>query len=138
MKNYTCDSPVFSSSIQVIEVTDLAYAPNVSIATMQLLQNDLVFVSMLDQDLVDAAFKKVFPFVEPDTDEDAMTEADIEDAIDTVWDGSTSDDPDALSSTEVTQALVSTWNGEASTDPDAMTPEEIDAALAAGELLIGS
>jgi hypothetical protein len=135
MKNYTCDSPVFSSSIKVIEVTDLAYAPNVNTATMQLLQNDLVLASVLNADLVEEAFKKIFRYLGDDTDDDAMTEEDVEEAIDTIWDGATSDDPDALSSTEVTQALTSTWNGEASTDPDAMTPEEINDALAAGELL---
>lgn len=135
MKNYSCNSPVFSSSIRVVEVTDLAYAPNLNESVTQLLQNDLVLVAVFDPDLVERAFKRVFPYIDPESDPDAMTEEEIEDALDTTWTGGTSDDPDAMSSTEVTQALNSTWSGEASTDPNAMTPEEIDEAIENGSKL---
>ena len=135
MNKYTCNSPVFSSSIRVVEVTDLAYAPNVNESVTQLLQNDLVIAAVFDPALVERAFKRVFPYIDPEEDPDAMTEEEIEEAIDHEWTGGTSDDPDAMSSTEVTQALKTTWSGEASTDPNAMTPMQIDAAIANGSKL---
>lgn len=129
MKEYQSSSPAFSESILITEPTDPAHADNINAAPKQLLQNDMVLAAALDPDLVDAAFKKVFPSLDPETDPDVMTEDEIEEAIDTTWTGESSDDPDAMSSTEVTQALNTTWSGEASTDPDAMTPEEIDGAI---------
>lgn len=130
MKEYQNSSPTFSESILITEPTDPAHADNINAAPKQLLQNDLVLAAALDPDLVDAAFKKAFPSLDPETDPDVMTEEEIEEAIDTTWAGESSEDPDAMSSTEVTQALNTTWSGEASADPDAMTPEEIDEAIA--------
>ena len=61
MKDYTSENPQFSSSIEIVEVTDPAHADNVNAAPEQLLQNDMVLASVLNVDLIDEAFKKEFP-----------------------------------------------------------------------------
>lgn len=48
MKDYTSDSPVFSSAIRIVETTDPAHADNINAATKQLLQNDLVLYALLN------------------------------------------------------------------------------------------
>lgn len=42
MKNYTCENPVYSENIKIIEPTDPAHADAVNAASIQLLQNTLV------------------------------------------------------------------------------------------------
>lgn len=130
MKDYTSSGPVFSPNIKVVEATDPAHADNINAASKQLLQNDLVLSSILNPDLVEAAFEKVFPGIGAGQQSEAMTERQIEEAINAEWNGESSDDPDAMSSEEVIAALSMTWDGEASTDPSAMDPEQISEAIA--------
>lgn len=63
MKDYSNDNPQFSSSIQIVEVTDPAHADNVNAAPKQLLDNDAVLASVLNVDLIDQAFKREFPYL---------------------------------------------------------------------------
>ena len=48
MKDYTCDSPVFSESIKTLTPTDPGHADNVNVTTEQLLQNTLVNKQRID------------------------------------------------------------------------------------------
>lgn len=64
MRDYSNDNPQFSSSIQIVEVTDPAHADNVNAAPEQLVQNDTVLAGALNVDLIDQAFKREFPYLE--------------------------------------------------------------------------
>lgn len=64
MRDYSNDNPQFSSSIQIVEVTDPAHADNVNAAPKQLVQNDTVLAGALNVDLIDQAFKREFPYLE--------------------------------------------------------------------------
>ena len=110
MKDYTSSEPNFSLTIQVVETTDPAHADNINAAPKQLIQNDIVLASILDADLVEMAFKEVFPYIGLETDSNAMSSEEIAEALNTVWDG------------------------EASADSNAMTPSEIETAIAEGSI----
>lgn len=127
MKEYTNSTPIFSESIQIVETTDPAHADNINAAPKQLLNNDLVLASILSPSLVTAAFFKVFTYI--DEDQISMSSEDIQIAIETEWDGSSSADPTALNSKEVQTAIETKWDGNSSQDPIALNREEIKDAI---------
>ena len=63
------------------------------------------------------------------TDVTAMTSSDIEDALNTTWNGESSEDITAMSAEDVSVSLNTTWNGESSEDETAMSAEEIDSVI---------
>lgn len=48
MKDYTSNSPSFSSTIQIVETTDPAHADNLNVPVKQLMQNTLVNHSLIN------------------------------------------------------------------------------------------
>jgi hypothetical protein len=71
---------------------------------------------------IEEAFNKVYGYT---TDPTAMDSSEINDAINTVWNGETSEDETALSSSDVDDAINTEWNGESSGDEEAITAAEI-------------
>ncbi len=90
-----------------------------------------LFNFTIDLDEIDRAFLSVFTYVsleEPVAT--AMSAEDIEKAINTPWDGTSSSDPTAMSTTDIDQAVNTLWDGTSSSDPTAMSVEDIDEAIA--------
>lgn len=92
----------------------------------------IVDTSIFDSNLVTAAFSKVFTYLDAETeeqDQNSMSSTDVQTAIETEWDGSSSSDPTALNSEDVQTAIETEWDGSSSTDPTALSKEEIEDAL---------
>ena len=85
--------------------------------------------NLLNTETIEAAFFNTFSHV-PGVEEDltALTTEDILDAINTEWNGESSDDPTAMSADEVENAINTEWNGESSDDPTALSAEDIEKA----------
>lgn len=90
---------------------------------------------LADLDYIETAFFNTFTKVSSDsddvedaTDETAMSEAEVEAAIATVWDGESSDDETAMSAEDVQGAIDKEWNGETSTDETALSAEDVENA----------
>jgi hypothetical protein len=79
-----------------------------------------------DGTLVDQAFAEVYEY---GTDPTAMSSSDVEDAINTEWNGETSEDETAMNSTEVEDAINKEWNGETSEDDEAISSNDIETIL---------
>lgn len=62
-------------------------------------------------------------------DSEAMSIADILEAINTQWDGQSSTDPTAMNAVEIHEAISTQWDGQSSTDPTAMSAAEISDAI---------
>lgn len=89
-------------------------------------------ITIFDPSLVTEAFSKVFSFLDVETEEQdptSMSSADVQTALATEWDGSSSSDPTALNSEDVQTALETKWDGSSSTDPTALSREEIAEAI---------
>ncbi len=84
----------------------------------------------IDLDEIDRAFLSVFTHVTLEPEPTAMSAEDIEKAINTPWDGTSSSDPNALSAEEIEQAMNTEWDGTSSDDPNALSAEEINEAIA--------
>ena len=90
-----------------------------------------LFNFTIDLDEIDRAFLSVFTHVsleEPTAT--AMSAEDIQRAINTPWNGESSNDPNALNKEEIEEAMNTEWNGESSTDHNALSKEEINEAIA--------
>ncbi|MDE5697617.1 MAG: hypothetical protein K2I96_09450, partial [Lachnospiraceae bacterium] len=59
------------------------------------------------------------------SDDEAMSAAEILEALSTPWNGLSSVDPSALNATEVREAMGTPWNGQASMDQTALNAAEI-------------
>lgn len=86
---------------------------------------------LLNTDTIETAFNNTFSHA-PDTtvteDPTALTSEDIENALNTEWNGGSSSDSTAMSAEDVENATNTEWNGESSEDPTALTAEEIEEA----------
>ncbi len=129
MKSYTKTDPVFSKSIKITEVTDAGHADFINEAPKQLLENTLVNHEEIQQaanaELVEYAFYSVFTKM-PENEEKAMTPAEINEAMNTAWNGEASPDPKAMTPEEINTAISTAWNGETSPDPTALSSAEIE------------
>ena len=88
--------------------------------------------SFFDETNIENAFYQNFTLVKEETeptDVTAMTSSDIEDALNTTWNGESSEDITAMSAEDVSVSLNTTWNGESSEDETAMSAEEIDSVI---------
>ena len=73
------------------------------------------------------SFKKVFPYLgDAFFDPHAMTLADILRAINTVWQGESSEDYNAMSASDISTAINTNWNGESSIDERAIKSDTIN------------
>lgn len=55
----------------------------------------------------------------------SMTEAEICETMNTVWNGQSSLDPTAISAAEICETMSTVWNGQSSLDPTAISAAEI-------------
>lgn len=136
MRAYTNNEPVFVKSIQIVETTDPAHADNINMAPEALLDNTLVLMSYIEsicnETNIEDEFYQVFTLVkeEPEVqDPTAMTSTDIEDALNTTWNGESSEDITAMSAEDVNVSLNTEWKGESSQDETAMSAEEIASVI---------
>jgi hypothetical protein len=83
--------------------------------------------SIAEESDVEPAFDYVFGGEGgTDTSGDAMDESEVDNALSTEWDGSSSEDPTAMSADDVNEAVATKWEGESSEDEEAITAEEIN------------
>ena len=86
--------------------------------------------ALLDTDGVAKAFESVFSHIGGGGDSgQAMNEQDILKAVNTEWNGESSENPNALSASDITDAINTEWNGESSGNPNALSTEEIYQAI---------
>ena len=108
MKDYTNPDPKFSKKIPILEVGDTNHADNVNAFVKPLFENTLINHAQLEQaanaELVEYAFYSVFTKM-PENEEKAMTPVEINEAMNTAWNGEASPDPTALSSAEIEDVI---------------------------------
>ena len=86
--------------------------------------------ALLDTDAVTTAFESVFSYIRGGGESgQAMDEQDILKAINTEWNGESSENPNALSASNIMKAINTEWNGESSENPNALSAEEIYKAI---------
>ena len=86
--------------------------------------------ALLDTDAVTTAFESVFSYIRGGGESgQAMDEQDILNAINTEWNGESSENPNALSASNIMKAINTEWNGESSENPNALSAEEIYKAI---------
>lgn len=128
---YKTDYPDFSDRLDLLETTDPAHADLFNKINKKLFDNTLYLRKQLDaikdEQAIENAFYAVFGSVTHDTT--AMTPFDVDTAINTPWDGSSSADPTAMSATDVDTAISTPWDGSSSTDPTAMSATDVEDAL---------
>lgn len=86
---------------------------------------------LLNTETIESAFNSTFSYVPETTvteDPTALTSEDIENAINTEWNGESSTDTTAMSAEDVENAINTEWNGESSDDPTAMSAEDVENA----------
>ena len=96
-------------------------------------ENARIIDGLFSLDLIEEAFQSVFIDFQDDPEPPtpiAMTSEDILEAIQTEWNGESSEHPNAMRAEEIEQALNTEWNGESSTNPNAMSAEDINNAIA--------
>lgn len=92
-----------------------------------------IFNYTIDFNEIEEAFRSVFSDFQDDPEPPtsaAMTSEDILRAIQTEWNGESSEHPNAMCAEDIEQALNTEWNGESSTNPNAMSAEDINKAIA--------
>lgn len=78
---------------------------------------------------VENAFYAIFNKLEGSiTDTTALTAADINEAINTLWDGESSADITAMSKDDINNAIHTPWDGKSSTDETALSSADIKKA----------
>lgn len=82
-------------------------------------------------DDVEAAFNYVFSGTTPipGGDPTAMASLDITNALNTPWDGSSSQDPTAMQAADVEHSINTPWDGSSSQDPTAMQSNDVSNAI---------
>lgn len=114
---YTVTLKISNASNIIIDINDTDF----------LLQE--TFYRMWDEDILEEAFYSVFTGIDrPEADSTAMSSEDIVRAINTEYQGETSDDPTAMSSQDVKEAINTVWNGESSSDETALSAADIEKA----------
>ena len=96
-------------------------------------ENARIIDGLFSLDLIEEAFRSVFSDFQDEPEPTtfaAMTSEDILRAIQTEWNGESSEHPNAMSAEEIEQAVNTEWNGESSTNPNAMSAEDINNAIA--------
>lgn len=84
---------------------------------------------LLDPMKIQQAFVDTFTYFEGTDLSASMSAVEVNEAIQTRWDGQSSTDPTAMNAAEVEEAIQTRWNGQSSTDPTAISAVEIEEAI---------
>ncbi len=82
-----------------------------------------------DKENIEKAFYTVYTNFDHNTDETAMTAADITEAINREWKGESSSDETAMTAADITEAINREWKGESSSDETALSATDIAETL---------
>ncbi len=120
------------------DAVQLLVDPTVVMATKKdilELENKVIVIQAALRDIyeneenIEKAFYTVYTNINRNTDETAMTTADITEALNREWKGESSDDETAMTAADVTEALNREWKGESSDDETALSAEDIAETL---------
>lgn len=85
-------------------------------------------VAYTDIEVIEDAFQEIFGSAE-EYDPNALTASEINEAVDTEWNGESSEDSNALSASDVNNAVNTEWSGESSEDSNALSASDINEAV---------
>ena len=112
----------------------LVIDPTVVMATkkeLQILEKKIIDIQKLlhdvyeNSDNIEEAFYKIFTNIAECEEDEAMTFDDVLIALNTIWNGETSEDATAMTASDVTEAMNTVWNGETSQDRTALSAWDI-------------